>query len=101
MAICRELTKQFEEVLHFTVSEAVEYYDVNEPRGEYVLCIEGRDREEVRQEEQLSWQELTIEEHMKLYEDRGMDRKECMKKVAKDRGISKREVYDALLAEVK
>ena len=101
MAICRELTKQFEEVLHFTVSEAEEYYDVNEPRGEYVLCIEGRDREEVRQEEQLSWQELTIEEHMKLYEDRGMDRKECMKKVAKDRGISKREVYDALLAEVK
>ena len=101
MAICRELTKQFEEVLHFTVSEAVEYYDVNEPRGEYVLCIEGRDREEVRQEEQLSWQELTIEEHMKLYEDRGIDRKECMKKVAKDRGISKREVYDALLAEVK
>lgn len=101
MAICRELTKQFEEVLHFTVSEAEEYYDVNEPRGEYVLCIEGRDREEVRQEEQLSWQELTIEEHMKLYEDRGMDRRECMKKVAKDRGISKREVYDALLAEVK
>lgn len=97
MAVCRELTKQFEEVLHFTVDEALEYYNVNEPRGEYVLCIEGRNREEVRQEEQESWQELSIEEHMKLYESKGMDRKECMKKVAKDRGLSKREIYDALI----
>ena len=97
MAVCRELTKQFEEVLHFTVDEALEYYNVNEPRGEYVLCIEGRSREEVRQEEQESWQELSIEEHMKLYESKGMDRKECMKKVAKDRGLSKREIYDALI----
>ena len=99
MALCRELTKQFEEVLHFTVDEALEYYSVNEPRGEYVLCIEGRDMEELRLKEQESWQELTIEEHMKLYEDKGLDRKECMKKVAKDRGISKREVYDALIGE--
>ena len=97
MAVCRELTKQFEEVLHFTVDEALEYYNVNEPRGEYVLCIEGRSREEVRQEEQESWQELSIEEHMKLYESKGMDRKESMKKVAKDRGLSKREIYDALI----
>ena len=97
IAVCRELTKQFEEVLHFTISEALEYYSVNEPRGEYVLCIEGRSREEVRQEEQESWQELSIEEHMKLYESKGMDRKDCMKKVANDRGISKREVYDALI----
>lgn len=97
MALCRELTKQFEEVLHFTVEEAIEFYNSNEPRGEYVMCIEGRDREELRQEEILAWQELTIEEHMKLYEDRGTDRKECMKRVAKDRGITKREVYDALI----
>ncbi len=97
IAVCRELTKQFEEVLHFTISEALEYYSVNEPRGEYVLCIEGRSREEVKQEEQKSWQELSIEEHMKLYESKGMDRKDCMKKVANDRGISKREVYDALI----
>ena len=97
IAVCRELTKQFEEVLHFTISEALEYYSVNEPRGEYVLCIEGRSREEVKQEEQKSWQELSIEEHLKLYESKGMDRKDCMKKVANDRGISKREVYDALI----
>ncbi|HCM92035.1 MAG TPA: 16S rRNA (cytidine(1402)-2'-O)-methyltransferase [Lachnospiraceae bacterium] len=100
IAVCRELTKQFEEVLHFTIGEALRYYDVNEPRGEYVLCIGGRSREEVRQEEQESWQELSIEEHMKLYEDKGMDRKECMKRVAKDRGVSKREVYDALIDKV-
>ena len=99
IALCRELTKQFEEVLRFTLNEAVEYYNKNEPRGEYVLCIEGKDREALKQEEINSWQELTIEEHMKLYEDQGIDRKECMKKVAKDRGITKREVYDALICK--
>ena len=97
IAVCRELTKQFEEVRHFTVDEAIEYYKRNEPRGEYVLCIEGKDREETRQEEQLSWQELSIEEHMRLYEDQGIERRECMKKVASDRGITKREVYNALI----
>ena len=100
MAVCRELTKQFEEVMLFTIDEALNYYSVNEPRGEYVLCIEGRSREEIRQEEHESWRELSIEEHMKLYENKGMDRKECMKRVAKDRGISKREVYDAMMVKV-
>lgn len=97
IALCRELTKQFEEVLHFTFDEALLYYSQNEPRGEYVLCIEGVDRETLKLNEIKSWQELTIEEHMKLYEEKGIERKECMKKVAKDRGITKREVYDALL----
>ena len=97
IALCRELTKQFEEVLNLTREEAAAYYSANEPRGEYVLCIEGRDRQELIREEQLSWQDITIEEHMRLYEDRGMDRKEAMKTVAKDRGISKREVYDMLI----
>ena len=97
IALCRELTKQFEEVLHFTIDEALEYYSSNEPRGEYVLCIEGRDRDAMKREESLSWQELTVEEHMKLYEQQGIERKESMKMVAKDRGISKREVYDALI----
>ncbi|MCR5405819.1 MAG: 16S rRNA (cytidine(1402)-2'-O)-methyltransferase [Lachnospiraceae bacterium] len=97
IALCRELTKQFEEVLHFTFDEALLYYSQNEPRGEYVLCIEGVDRETLKFNEIRSWQELTIEEHMKLYEEKGIERKECMKKVAKDRGITKREVYDALL----
>ena len=99
IALCRELTKQFEEVLHFTIDGALEYYGKNEPRGEYVLCIEGRDRTEIKLKEQLSWKELTMEEHMRFYEDQGIDRKECMKRVAKDRGISKREVYDALVTK--
>lgn len=97
ISLCRELTKQFEEVLHFTIEEAMEYYDRNEPRGEFVLCIEGKDRKALKREEQLSWQELTIEEHMKFYEEQGLERRECMKKVAKDRGISKREVYNELI----
>ena len=97
IALCRELTKQFEEVINLTMDEAVGYYSVNEPRGEYVLCIEGRDREELKEEARNSWNEITIEEHMKIYEDSGVDRKEAMKMVAKDRGISKRDVYNMLI----
>ncbi|MBR5407744.1 MAG: 16S rRNA (cytidine(1402)-2'-O)-methyltransferase [Lachnospiraceae bacterium] len=97
ISLCRELTKQFEEVLSFTIDEAIEYYSGNEPRGEYVLCIEGRDRQELEAEEIRSWQDITIKEHMKLYEDKGLDRKEAMKAVAVDRGISKREVYNELI----
>ena len=78
IALCRELTKQFEEVISLTIDEAVDYYDINEPRGEYVLCIEGRDKEELKAEAQLSFREMPLEEHMKLYEERGMDRKEAM-----------------------
>ncbi|MCR5357360.1 MAG: 16S rRNA (cytidine(1402)-2'-O)-methyltransferase [Lachnospiraceae bacterium] len=97
ISLCRELTKQFEEVLSFTMDQALEYYTVNEPRGEYVLCIEGRDRKELKEEEISSWQDISIKEHMKLYEEKGLDRMEAMKKVAKDRGISKRDVYNELI----
>ncbi|MCR5507094.1 MAG: 16S rRNA (cytidine(1402)-2'-O)-methyltransferase [Lachnospiraceae bacterium] len=99
IALCRELTKRFEEVMHLTLKEAADHYSVNEPRGEYVLCIEGRNRDELILREQLAWQDITLEEHMKIYEDQGMDRKESMKKVAADRGISKREVYDSLIGK--
>lgn len=97
IALCRELTKQFEEVLRFTVDEAIEYYKSNEPRGEYVLVIEGRDRQELKQEEARTWLDMPLEDHMKLYEAEGLDRKECMKRVAKDRGMSKREIYNMLI----
>ncbi len=97
IAICRELTKKFEEVVNLTIDEAIGYYEENDPRGEYVLCIEGLDRDKMREDEIRSWQELSLDEHMKIYEDKGMDRKEAMKAVAKDRGISKRDVYNALL----
>lgn len=98
-ALCRELTKQFEEVLFMPLYEAVSYYQINEPRGEYVLVIEGRDRRDIKEEEKREWIDMPIEEHIKLYEEEGLDRKECMKKVAKDRGMTKREVYNLLIKQ--
>lgn len=97
VTLCRELTKRFETVFPTTFTKAIAYYEGNEPKGEYVLVIEGVNRSLLKEEEQADWQEISIEEHMKLYESQGMDRKEAMKKVAGDRGISKREVYQTLL----
>ena len=98
-ALFRELTKQFEEVLFMPLYEAVSYYQINEPRGEYVLVIEGRDRRDIKEEEKREWIDMPIEEHIKLYEEEGLDRKECMKKVARDRGMTKREVYNLLIKQ--
>lgn len=97
ITLCRELTKRFETIFPTTLAEAIAFYEENAPRGEYVLVIEGMSREGQRKEEQKSWAQLSIEEHMNFYEEQGMDRKEAMKKVAADRGIGKREVYQALL----
>lgn len=97
IAICRELTKRYEEKTLATISECLKFYKDNEPRGEYVLVMAGKTFEELRKEEQQSWESMTIEEHMAVYEAQGIDRKEAMKLVAKDRGISKRDVYQALL----
>ena len=95
--VCRELTKKHETVYENTLSGAVSYYEEQEPKGECVLVIAGKSREEIRREEQMQWEEMTLEEHMEKYLSEGMDRKEAMKQVAKDRGIGKREVYRALL----
>ena len=97
VSVCRELTKKHETVCQATLEEACAYYRTHEPRGECVLVIRGRSREELRRESQRKWEELSLEEHMRYYADQGADRKEAMKRVAKDRGISKREVYQALL----
>lgn len=97
IAICRELTKKFEEVLHFDLSSAVEYYEKNDPKGEYVLVIEGLNRSEEKEKIQKNWQVISIKEHMKIYLDAGLDKKEAMKAVAKDRGVSKSEIYNSLL----
>ena len=97
VSVCRELTKKHEAVCQATLEEACAYYRAHEPRGECVLVIRGRSREELRRESQRKWEELSLEEHMRYYTDQGADRKEAMKRVAKDRGISKREVYQALL----
>ncbi len=96
ITLCRELTKKFETVMPTTLEKALKYYEEEEPRGEYVLVIEGKSREEKREEEIASWQSLSIEEHMAFYENQGMDNKAAMKQVAKDRGVGKREIYQQL-----
>ena len=97
ISICRELTKKFETIMPTDLESALLYYEENEPRGEYVLVLEGKNKEEALLEKIHSFDAMSIEEHMKMYEDRGIDRKEAMKAVAKDRGISKRDVYNSLL----
>ena len=97
ISICRELTKKHETVFAATMEEALAYYNNHEPKGECVMVIEGKSRDDIRAEEQAHWEEMTIEEHMEYYESQGIDRKEGMKRVAKDRGIGKRDVYKALL----
>lgn len=97
ITLCRELTKKFETIMPTTLSEAISFYEENEPKGEYVLVLEGKSLEIRKEEKQKEWQQLSIEEHMSFYEEQGIDRKEAMKKVAKDRGLSKRDVYQYLL----
>lgn len=97
LTLCRELTKRYETAFQTTLSGAISYYQENEPKGEFVLVIQGKLQEELIQEEQKAWKELSLEEHMAHYENQGISRKDAMKLVAKDRGISKREVYAALL----
>ncbi len=97
ISLCRELTKKYEDVQKTTLDDVLLYYKDNEPRGEYVLVVEGKDRRELEAEAQRAWEQMTINEHMAIYEAQDIPRKEAMKLVAKDRGISKREVYQALL----
>ena len=99
LTICRELTKKHEEAFRTTFSEALAFYETNEPKGECVLVIEGADREALRRAEQESFQELSLEEHMDRYLSQGMSKKDAMKAVAADRGVSKREIYAMLLEE--
>lgn len=96
VTICRELTKKFETVMPTTLEGALAYYEGEMPRGEFVLVLEGKSREEKRKEEIASWEKVSIEEHMSRYESQGMDRKTAMKQVAKDRGLSRREIYACL-----
>ena len=97
VTLCRELTKKFETIMPVTFSEALSFYEEEAPRGEYVLVIEGKSLADKKREIEENWQRIGIREHMEIYEQEGMDRKEAMKKVAADRGISKREVYRELL----
>ncbi len=97
ITICRELTKKHETAWQTHIAEACEYYQENAPKGECVLVIEGRSREELKAEEQEQWEQMPLEAHMEHYESQGIDHKSAMKQVAKDRGVSKRDIYRMLL----
>ena len=101
MTLCRELTKKHETAFHSTIDDLILYYQTEKPLGECVLVTEGRNRkemeEEQKEEQKASWEKITIEEHMELYENKGHSRKEAMKLVANDRGMTKRDVYQYLI----
>lgn len=97
LTICRELTKRYEEAVRITLAEAVDKYEAEEPKGEYVLVLEGRSQEELIGEKVQAWERMTLEEHLQYYLEQGLEKKEAMKQMAKDRGCSKREIYQGLL----
>ena len=99
VTVCRELTKKHETAFLTTLSGALGYYQENDPKGECVIVMEGRSRKEMEEEKQQQWETMPLEEHMKIYEDQGMSRKEAMKAVAKDRGVSRRDIYQQLLGD--
>lgn len=96
ITLCRELTKIHEEAIPTTLQGAVDYYKETDPRGEYVLVIVGADREALKKEKEASFQALSLEEHMARYTSEGMSEKDAMKAVARDRGVSKRDIYRQL-----
>lgn len=93
MAAARELTKKHETVNRGTVGQVLDYFKENEPKGEFVIVLEGKDKEKIKEDKIASFEEMSLEEHLKMYIDKGMTEKDAMKQVAKDRGIGKREVY--------
>lgn len=99
ITLCRELTKRFETVMPTTLEGALAYYREEEPRGEYVLVIEGKSLAQKKQEDIAAWEDKSIEEHMEYYRMQGLDEKAAMKQVARDRGVSKRDIYRHLHVE--
>lgn len=97
ITICRELTKKYETAFRTTFSGALAHYEAEEPKGECVIVVEGKSHEEIQKEKEQAWETMPIEEHMEKYLSQGMEKKEAMKQVAKDRGISKRDVYQYLM----
>lgn len=97
LTLCRELTKRYETISPTSISDAISYFDSQEPKGEFVLVIQGKNMQEIIEEKQQEWKNIPLKEHMEHYEIQGIPRKEAMKLVAKDRGISKRDVYAMLL----
>ncbi|MCI8709145.1 MAG: 16S rRNA (cytidine(1402)-2'-O)-methyltransferase [Dorea sp.] len=99
-AVCRELTKKHESIFNTCIEDALCYYRENEPRGECVIVVEGKSFGQIQKEEQAQWEDVTVEEHMELYLKKGFSKKDAMKQVAKDRGVGKREIYQALIGQL-
>ena len=99
ISLCRELTKVHETVFRDTIGGALEYYGANEPKGEFVLVIEGRDPEDLKKEEQQKWKEISVPDHIEMYVAEGLSRKDAIKRVATDRGVPKREIYKYTIDE--
>ncbi len=99
IAIARELTKKFEEVIYCKVKEAIKRYEETKPRGEFVIIIEGANKKLLVEKQRLKWQDVPVNEHINQYISKGIERKTALKKVAQDRGISKRQVYALQLEE--
>ena len=97
ITLCRELTKRHETAFATTLQGALEFYETQEPKGECVIVMEGRSRKQMQEEKQQAWAQMELSQHMDLYLNQGMDQKEAMKAVAKDRGIGKRDIYRMLL----
>lgn len=93
IAICRELTKIHEEIKRINLSEALNFYKENNAKGEYVLIIEGKNIEEIKQEERAKWEQISVEDHIKHYIEKGFSKKEAVKMTAKDRNLPKTEIY--------
>ena len=98
ITLCRELTKKYEEKQKTTLQEAIAYYQEHDPKGEYVLVIAGKSKAQVMEEQKSRWENISIEEHMEMYLQQNLSKKDAMKAVAKDRGVSKRDIYQALLS---
>ncbi|SCY14943.1 16S rRNA (cytidine1402-2'-O)-methyltransferase [Lachnospiraceae bacterium XPB1003] len=99
ITLCRELTKKFEDILPTTLEKALQMYEEESPRGEYVIVIEGKDRAHAKKEKSESYATISPAEHVAMYEAQGMDRKEAIKQAAVDRGVPKREIYNAVVAD--
>ena len=98
ITLCRELTKKYEEKQKTTLQEAIAYYQEHDPKGEYVLVIAGKSKAQVMDEQNSRGENISIEEHMEMYLQQNLSKKDAMKAVAKDRGVSKRDIYQALLS---
>ena len=99
ITVCRELTKNYETVYSDSLGGAVRYYEEVPPKGECVLVLEGKSQEEVEEEQKKGWMPLSVEEHLQIYLNQGMDKKEAMKRTAKDRGVSKRDIYQEMIGK--